>query len=76
MNENMRKRNEALAQTVIKGLQSRNMTGHYAENKEEALKKALELIPEESTIAMGGCMSAHEIGLIEALEKGDRKSTR
>lgn len=47
MNENMRKRNEALAQTVIKGLQSRNMTGHYAENKEEALKEALELIPEE-----------------------------
>ena len=44
MNENMRKRNEALAQTVIKGLQSRNMTGHYAENKEEALKKALELM--------------------------------
>ena len=74
MNENMRKRNEALAQTVIKGLQSRNMTGHYAENKEEALKKALELIPEESTIAMGGCMSAHEIGLIEALEKGNYHS--
>ena len=71
MNENMRKRNEALAQTVIKGLQSRNMTGHYAENKEEALKEALELISEESTIAMGGCMSAHEIGLIEALEKGN-----
>lgn len=71
MNENMRKRNEALAQTVIKGLQSRNMTGHYAENKEEALKEALELISEESTIAMGGCMSAHEIGLIETLEKGN-----
>ncbi len=35
----MRKRNEALAQAVIKGLQSRNMTGHYAENKEEALEK-------------------------------------
>ena len=35
---------EALAQTVIKGLQSRNMTGHYAENKEEALKKAAEAI--------------------------------
>ena len=71
MNENMRKRNEALAQTVIKGLQSRNMTGHYAENKEEALKKALELIPEESTIAMGGCMSAQEIGLIQVLEDGN-----
>ena len=41
MNENMRKRNEALAQTVIKGLQSRNMTGHYAENKEEIDAKVI-----------------------------------
>ena len=71
MNENMKKRNECLAKTVIKGLDSRNMTGYYAENKEEALKKALELIPEGSTIAMGGCMSAHEIGLIDALKKGN-----
>lgn len=71
MNENLRKRNELLAETVIKGLQARNMTGYYAEDKEAALKKALELIPEGSTIAMGGCMSAHEIGLIDALEKGN-----
>lgn len=68
MNENMRKRNEYLAQTVIKGLASRNMTGYYAADKEEAVKLALELIPEGSTISMGGCMSAHEIGLIKALE--------
>lgn len=71
MNENMRKRNERLAQTVIKGLQSRNMTGYYAEDKEAALKQALELIEEGSTISMGGCMSAHEIGLIKALEEGN-----
>ena len=71
MNENIKKRNECLAKTVIKGLDSRNMTGYYAESKEEALKKALELIPEGSTIAMGGCMSAHEIGLIDALKKGN-----
>ena len=54
MNENLVKRNECLAQTVIKGLQSRNMSGYYAANREEALKLALELIPEGSTIAMGG----------------------
>lgn len=71
MNENMVKRNVCLAQTVIKGLESRNMSGYYAANKEEALKKALELIPEGSKIAMGGCMSAHEIGLIKALEEGN-----
>lgn len=67
----IKKRNERLAQTVIKGLQSRNMSGYYAADKEEALKKALELIPEGSSIAMGGCRSAHEIGLIKALESGN-----
>ena len=71
MNEMIRKRNEQLAKTVIKGLQSRNMSGYYAEDKEAAPKQALELIPEGSTIAMGGCMSAGEIGLISALEAGN-----
>ena len=71
MNENMRKRNEIFAQTVIKGLESRNMSGYYAADKEEAVKKALEVIGKGSTVAMGGCQSAHEIGLIQALEEGD-----
>lgn len=66
-----KKRNERLAQTVIKGLQSRNMTGYYAEDREAALKQALELIEENSTISMGGCMSAHEIGLVQALQEGN-----
>ncbi|HCH97860.1 MAG TPA: lactate utilization protein [Lachnospiraceae bacterium] len=71
MDENMKKRNERLAQTVIKGLQSRNMTGYYAEDGEAALKQALKLIEENSTISMGGCMSAHEIGLVQALQEGN-----
>ena len=71
MDTNIMKRNECLAKTVIKGLESRNMSGYYAASKEEALKQALELIPEESTIAMDGCVSAREIGLVEALEKGN-----
>ena len=71
MNENITKRNELLAQKVIKGLESRNMKGYYAANKEEALKLALELIPEKSSISMGGAMSAHEIGLVDALKAGD-----
>lgn len=71
MNENITKRNEKLAEVVIKGLQSRNISGYYAASKEDALKQALELIPEGSTISMGGCMSAHEIGLINALENGN-----
>ncbi|MBQ6401808.1 MAG: lactate utilization protein [Firmicutes bacterium] len=65
------KRNEMLAQKVIKGLESRNMGGYYAANRQEALEKALELIPRGSTVTMGGCMSAHQIGLIKALNEGD-----
>ncbi len=71
MNENIIKRNELLAQKVIKGLESRNMTGYYAPTAQEALKKALELIPEGATVTMGGAMSAHEIGLVDALKKGN-----
>lgn len=71
MDENVRKRNEQLAKTVLKGLESRNMTGYYVLSKEEGLKKALELIPEGSSIAMGGCMSAKEIGLVEAVKTGN-----
>ena len=54
MNENMGKRNEVLAQTVIKGLESRNMSGYFAADKEEAVKQALQLIGEGSSVAMGG----------------------
>ena len=71
MNANITKRNELLAQKVIKGLASRNMTGYYAADKEEALRQALELIPEGSTVTMGGGMSVHEIGLVQMLIDGN-----
>ena len=65
------KRNDLLASTVIKGLESRNMAGYYAKTKEEALKIAMDLIPEGSTVTNGGSMSIQEIGLVEALSKGN-----
>ena len=71
MNDNVFKRNELLAQKVIKGLESRNMSGYYAKDRAEALKLALELIPEGSSIGMGGAMSAAEIGLPQALKAGN-----
>ena len=71
MDPNLTRRNELLAQKVIKGLTSRNMTGYYAADREEALKMALSLIPEGSTVTMGGGMSIHEIGLSQALKEGN-----
>ena len=71
MNACITKRNELLAQKVIKGLESRNMSGYYAPDREAALKLALSLIPAGSVATMGGGMSVHEIGLVEALKNGD-----
>ena len=71
MDQNILKRNELLAQKVITGLDSRNMTGYYAATKEDALKLALSLIPKGSSIAMGGSVSAAEIGLVDAVKGPD-----
>ena len=71
MNEMITKRNDLLAQKVIKGLESRNMKGFYAHSKAEALKTALMLIPERSTVTMGGSVSAREIGLVDAMKVGN-----
>ena len=68
MSEFIQSRNEKLAHYVLKGLASRNMTGYYAADRAAALETALSLIPEGSTIAMGGCMSAREIGLVDRLK--------
>lgn len=71
MNINRIKRNDLLAEKVIKGLESRNMTGYYVQNSEEALAKALELIPEGSSVTKGGSTTVYEIGLADALINGN-----
>lgn len=71
MNENVTKRYELLSDKLIKGLESRNMNGYYANDRDEALRIALSLIPEGSSVTMGGCMSAVEIGLVDAVKNGN-----
>ena len=73
MDKNIFHRNELLAQKVIKGLESRNMSGYYAASREEALQLALTLIPEGATVTMGGGRSVHEIGLVRAVKEGNWK---
>ncbi len=71
MNENRVKRNQLLGERIVKGLESRNMEGYYARTKEEALAKALEWIPEGSSVSWGGSMSVNEIGLKQAMCEGN-----
>ncbi|MDP4221875.1 MAG: lactate utilization protein [Bacteroidota bacterium] len=62
--------NALLAQKVIKEFKSRNIEGFYFETKEEALKKVIEIVPENSTVSWGGSVTLHEIGLLDALKNG------
>ena len=71
MDANRKKRNQLLAEKVIKGLESRNMVGYYVETKQEALQKAASLIPKGSSVGWGGSASIDEIGLKVVLKTGE-----
>lgn len=58
-------------QTVVKNLRKNHFDAYYCATKEEALAKALELIPAGSTVGWGGMLSAQQIGLPQTLKNGD-----
>ena len=62
---------EKRGKVLVKNLQSRHFDAYYCANKEEALKKALELIPEGSSVGWGGAMTCEQIGLMKALHDGN-----
>ena len=64
---------EKRGQILVKNLQNRHFEAYYCATKEEALAKALELIPEGATIGWGGCMTAGQMGLMDALHQGNYK---
>ena len=62
---------EKRGKILVKQLQLRHFDAYYCANKEEALKKALELIPEGASVGWGGAMSAEQIGLMDAVKNGN-----
>lgn len=61
---------EKRAEVLVKNLQSRHFEAYYCIDRQEALAKALELIPEDALVSWGGAMSAQQIGLIDAIRSG------
>lgn len=62
---------EKRGKILVKNLQSRHFKAYYCANREQALKKALELIPEGVSVGWGGALSAEQIGLQDAVRKGN-----
>lgn len=75
LNEAKRKGYEKLGETVCKKLNSLGYNARFVENKEAALKAALELISAGASVGVPGTVTIREIGLIEELKKrGSRVS--
>ena len=61
--------NAKAAATLLSRLPKRNMEGWFCETRQEAVAKALELMPEGSVISWGGSMSISECGLMDAVRE-------
>lgn len=64
---------ENISRTIIKGLEKRQMEGYYCPDCESAVKKALELMPEGSSVGWGGSMTLAEAGLLDAIRRQSYK---
>ena len=59
---------------LVKNLKSRHFDAYYCSTKEEALEKALSLIPAGASVGWGGCVSCQQIGLLDAVRAGEYKA--
>lgn len=64
-------RNRKVGEKVVLGLKKRFFDAYYVDTKEQALQKAVELIPLADVISWGGSMSVLEVGLIDHLLKNE-----
>ena len=56
---------------LVAEMEKRHFEAYYCDDKEQALRKALELIPKGSKVGWGGATSAEQIGLLHAVRTGD-----
>lgn len=67
---------EKIAENVIGALKRNGFSAYFAKNREEAINKVLELIPEGAKVGMGGSTTLAELNLAEILTKKGHKVVR
>ncbi len=68
-NTPMELRYDKLGPRVVKALEKRAFEAYYCASREEALKKAVSLIPKEHVVSWGGSISIQEIGLSDYVKE-------
>ena len=71
MTEMQKKYYDKRGALLVKNLQSRHFDAWYCSTKEEALEKALSLIPGDSSVGWGGTVTCQQIGLLDAVRAGE-----
>ncbi len=68
-NSYIQQRNRKLGEQTVTALKQRYFDAYYFDTKQEALQKAIELIPREDKISWGGSLSIIECGLFDHIIK-------
>ena len=67
MDNNVKCCNEKMIKRTIAALEKNNMNGYLVEDRDELIKKIIELVPKGSTVTCGGSMTLFETNIIEHL---------
>ena len=67
-NDNITRANEIVGNDVVKALQRRGFEAEYVPTGAEALKRILEIVPENATVGIPGTVTIREIGALDALK--------
>lgn len=73
MNQYKLWQNQCIAYEIVEILNKKKYNAFYAPDLEAAKNKVLELIPEGSSIALGGSVTIEEMGLIDIFRNGPYK---
>ena len=75
MNQFKKKMYDLSGPKTAEALNKRRFEAYYCSTAEEAVEKALELIPREDTVSWGGAMTVDELGLKQRLAQAIRSLT-
>ena len=74
MTEMQKKYYDKRGALLVKNLKNRHFDAYYCGTKEEALEKALSLIPAGDSVGWGGSMTCQQIGLLDAVRAGNYRA--
>lgn len=74
MTEMQKKYYDKRGAVLVRNLNNRHFEAYYCSTKEEALEKALSLIPKGSSVGWGGTVTCQQIGLLDAVRAGEYRA--